>query len=171
MENDVIRHYGIKGMKWGVRRTPEQLGHRKSSSSISQVRSIVRSWDKTDRERMNLFDGEEYEDSITLVYRNIQRVKGLPVSFIDIDDYGKVMNVSIGTRSGEKYRGKGFAKKCLEEGMSWYDEHKSEFDNKPLSWWAREENTASIRLAIEAGFEYDEEMSEKNPAWKHYLKR
>lgn len=22
-------HYGIKGMKWGVRRTPEQLGHRK----------------------------------------------------------------------------------------------------------------------------------------------
>lgn len=20
-------HYGVKGMKWGVRRTPEQLGH------------------------------------------------------------------------------------------------------------------------------------------------
>lgn len=23
-----IYHHGIKGMKWGVRRTPEQLGHR-----------------------------------------------------------------------------------------------------------------------------------------------
>lgn len=23
-----LQHYGIKGMKWGVRRTPEQLGHR-----------------------------------------------------------------------------------------------------------------------------------------------
>lgn len=22
-----IEHYGVKGMKWGVRRTPEQLGH------------------------------------------------------------------------------------------------------------------------------------------------
>lgn len=26
-----LEHYGIKGMKWGVRRTPEQLGHRRSS--------------------------------------------------------------------------------------------------------------------------------------------
>lgn len=26
-----IYHYGVKGMKWGVRRTPEQLGHTKKS--------------------------------------------------------------------------------------------------------------------------------------------
>lgn len=23
-----FQHYGVKGMKWGVRRTPEELGHR-----------------------------------------------------------------------------------------------------------------------------------------------
>lgn len=28
-----LEHYGIKGMKWGVRRTPEQLGYKKSKSS------------------------------------------------------------------------------------------------------------------------------------------
>lgn len=27
-------HYGIKGMKWGVRRTPEQLGHKRRSQRI-----------------------------------------------------------------------------------------------------------------------------------------
>ena len=28
---DYLQHYGVKGMKWGIRRTPEQLGHVKKS--------------------------------------------------------------------------------------------------------------------------------------------
>lgn len=28
-----LYHYGIKGMRWGVRRTPEQLGHKTGSRS------------------------------------------------------------------------------------------------------------------------------------------
>lgn len=31
--NDYIYHHGIKGMKWGIRRTPEELGHAPSKSS------------------------------------------------------------------------------------------------------------------------------------------
>lgn len=26
-----LKHYGVKGMKWGVRRTPEELGHKPKS--------------------------------------------------------------------------------------------------------------------------------------------
>lgn len=31
--SDELYHYGIKGMKWGIRRTPEQLGHRTKTSA------------------------------------------------------------------------------------------------------------------------------------------
>lgn len=30
--DEILMHYGVKGMKWGVRRTPAQLGHKPSGS-------------------------------------------------------------------------------------------------------------------------------------------
>lgn len=35
MENNELMHHGIKGMRWGVRRTQAQLGHKPTSSSKS----------------------------------------------------------------------------------------------------------------------------------------
>lgn len=43
MENNELYHYGVLGMHWGVRRTPEQLGHRaKSSGSARSAKARVR---------------------------------------------------------------------------------------------------------------------------------
>lgn len=35
MDNDELMHYGVPGMKWGVRRTPAQLVRKKTSSRKS----------------------------------------------------------------------------------------------------------------------------------------
>lgn len=40
-EKDYIEHHGIKGMRWGVRRTPEQLGHDKPKSKKRMLKKAA----------------------------------------------------------------------------------------------------------------------------------
>lgn len=37
-------HYGVKGMKWGVRRTPEELGHKTTKRLTSEEKKSLRSY-------------------------------------------------------------------------------------------------------------------------------
>lgn len=39
MNENSLEHYGIKGMHWGVRRTPEQLGNKKAKVLRKQKKS------------------------------------------------------------------------------------------------------------------------------------
>lgn len=162
-----LYHYGVKGMKWGVRRTPEQLGHnptKKKAQSDKDVNEIVKSMSKTDLEKLNIYDG--VYDSKGVVKRILEKDGDLPISFFDIENVEGVMNVSVGTRSGKEYRGRGYAQRCVREGMAWWDANRHKYGDKPLSWWVLEDNLGSIRVAEKSGFRLDEKA--RYSGWRHY---
>ena len=53
--DDVLVHYGVKGMKWGVRRTPAQLGHDTGRKKTTN-RSIKKQRKKDSKNRRRLSD-------------------------------------------------------------------------------------------------------------------
>lgn len=99
MENYVspymLFHYGVKGMKWGVRRTREQLGHQKKkianlqeSDTIKKKNPVQEAIDggkvstKVNREKQtrHIRDGETYIEKRSYMYGTIEDVQ----AFIDM---------------------------------------------------------------------------------------
>lgn len=64
--NNELRHYGIKGMKWGVRRTPEQLGHKPKRTSKKQRRAEMSKMSDSElRSRINRIQMEKQYMQLT----------------------------------------------------------------------------------------------------------
>lgn len=40
--NEYLEHHGIEGQKWGIRRTPEQLGHKIASGTKKQLALLAK---------------------------------------------------------------------------------------------------------------------------------
>lgn len=40
-DEDYLAHHGIKGQRWGIRRTPEQLGHKPVKKRESKIKKLV----------------------------------------------------------------------------------------------------------------------------------
>ena len=104
-----LYHYGVKGMKWGVRRTPEQLGHRKKkvekpekSDTIKKkgpVQEAIESGrvsTRVNREKQarHIRDGKAYVKGRSYMYDTIEDVQAF------IDKYagtGEAMLTQSGT--------------------------------------------------------------------------
>ena len=167
-----VVHHGVLGQKWGVRRyqnkdgTLTNLG--RSRKTMDYVNDIVSTMDSKDRKLLGL-DGEQYQtvdEGQKIVKRFIKRVGGVPVSFFDITGDSTGVAVTIGTRSGDEYRNKGYAKYVAKRGKKWIDEHYDDFDQ--VVWWARKENTGSIKTAKDIGFTLDESSVLPDDPWVKY---
>ena len=66
MNNNELYHYGIKGMKWGIRRTPAQLGHKPAKTTTSQRKSEMKKMSDAElRSRINRIQMEKQYMQLT----------------------------------------------------------------------------------------------------------
>lgn len=135
---------------------------------MDDVNDIVNSMSRKDRQLLDLYSKEyqTLDGGKNIVKRFVKRVDGVPVSFFDVTGDSTGVAVTIGTRSGEKYRNKGYAKSLAIKGKKWLDEHYDDFDQ--IVWWARKDNVGSRKTAESIGFELDESSVLPDDPWIKY---
>ena len=186
--SEYLMHYGVKGQKWGIRRyqnkdgslTEEGRKHYmypsrriRAGKTKSDVERIINTMSKDEKDRLALDDNDlylTYEQGSTVAKRILKKHGDTPVAFFDMLEDGNNINVSLGTRSGSDYRGKGYASKAAAEGMKWYEKNKRRLGYEKVIWGVRTDNEASIKIAKKMGFKLDPTSYSDDKKWVNYEK-
>ena len=188
-----ISHYGIKGMQWGIRRfqnpdgslTPEGRKRLQARNNVirnrqytDDVNQIVRTLSKIEKEKLGAplhkdWIEKDYENEIVSSKAKtfVSKIGDTPISFVEIwTNGGRTGHIALATRSGEEYRGKGYASKEVKKAIEWVERYgKKSIDE--LEWSAREDNISSQKLAEKYGFKYEYSEDSEEGKFKYYTRK
>lgn len=188
VRNLYLKHHGILGQRWGVRRYQNKDGTLTAEGRKRNIyrNNIIRNRPYTDDvndivstlsdDEKKLLGASLHEDWIEKDFETdtltniaktfVSRYEDIPVSMLEIwTNGGTTGQIAIATRSGDEYRGKGYASKLVEQAVKWVDQY-GKYTIDELEWIAEKSNIGSNALAKKHGFEQVEAPDEEG--WKNY---
>lgn len=178
MPNELL-HYGVKGMKWGVRKQKMTYSdyYRVQSTLSGKERdqyngySYDDSWYQSKKGRKREHHDTKYYTKLAKEYKkrgkdrmwnersdrfatSLRDKKGSVMGFVIGQDsqswHDSERYINIAIAITKKHRGTYVSKRLVDEGKTWLNKHP---EYTELRWYAVKENVASRKLAEKSGFE------------------
>ena len=168
-----LMHYGVKGMKWGVRRYQNEDGTRTSEGKrreyyrrrvqrelkyVDDVNDIVDSLSSDEKRKLGMKssdkkwieDGHREEITSNIAKTFVEYYEDTPVSMLEIWDKGDGTG-EIVIATDPKHRGTGATTRNIKNAINWFNSDRNK-ELRDLQWNNLKENPKSGQIAERFGF-------------------
>lgn len=140
--NSELYHHGIKGQRWGVRRTKKQLGYKSTSISAARARKSnekvdksFNNWKENSQKKQNAIDLGKKATDAKIAYENNKTDKSLKREYKDSNKvYKKALSENTTYRKGSVRQevGRDASRKYMSEAKKVKAQLNSDPSNKVL---------------------------------------